>query len=305
MVSIWLLTHRSHPQTLQSVMKIMNRFYEKEFTDVQVVYEEDTIMEMGIDGLQLYINGNKLVDVPKIVFVRIDSSFMDINYQVTLLKHLKLMGAEIVNDISCIENAINKVLQFQVLAKYGIPVPKTFTYSTKHLENVHHNTVKSSLSFPIIVKSVNGNCGNKVFMMHSPLSLKEMSGVLQHNVPYLFQEYIQESHGRDMRVIVIQGKPVFTMIRYSNSEFVQANLSQGGSGEVVTGKYPEAEELACKIADVLKMDIVGVDLLFCQDGSYVCCEVNNNPGFSKPIYKDYHIEKYIVDMLLEKLAKHI
>ena len=34
-------------------------------------------------------------------------------------------------------------------------------------------------------------------------SVKDLAGVLNHDVPYLFQKYVRESHGRDMRVVVV------------------------------------------------------------------------------------------------------
>ena len=34
-------------------------------------------------------------------------------------------------------------------------------------------------------------------------SIQDLTGVLSHEVPYLFQKYIKESHGRDMRVVVV------------------------------------------------------------------------------------------------------
>ncbi|GAX83200.1 hypothetical protein CEUSTIGMA_g10626.t1, partial [Chlamydomonas eustigma] len=97
-------------------------------------------------------------------------------------------------------------------------------------------------------------------------------------------------------------KAVFSMVRASDTGSLQANLSQGGSGKVVTKQYLDAESLAERIADVLEMDIVGVDLLFSDKFGYVCCEVNNNPGFAKPEYDNSGIEDRIADMVV-RLSK--
>jgi len=80
------------------------------------------------------------------------------------------------------------------------------------------------------------------------------------------------------------------------------NLKQGGHGDVVTGKFPDAEELAVKISKIINIEVCGVDLLFSDKYGYICCEVNNNPGFSKSVYDDQNIEKYLGDMLIQYSA---
>jgi glutathione synthase/RimK-type ligase-like ATP-grasp enzyme len=80
----------------------------------------------------------------------------------------------------------------------------------------------------------------------------------------------------------------------------RANISNGGTGE----KYevtPEIEEIAIDTADVLGLDIAGIDLLFTKEG-FVVCEANSNPGFSG--FNQYcnvnvadHIVNYIENML--------
>jgi hypothetical protein len=91
------------------------------------------------------------------------------------------------------------------------------------------------------------------------------------------------------------------MIRSSNSNSVKANLSQGGTGEIVTGKYPDAEALAVRISKILKMDLAGVDLLFSNEHGYVCCEVNNCPAFTLALSL---VATKIAQMLISKLPTY-
>jgi glutathione synthase/RimK-type ligase-like ATP-grasp enzyme len=123
----------------------------------------------------------------------------------------------------------------------------------------------------------------------------------QHDVPYLFQRYVKESHGRDLRVIIVDKEPVFAILRQASSDSLKANLSAGGCGQIVTGMYPKTEAMAIRICEVLEMDMAGFDLLFSDEHGFVCCEVNNYPGMGSDIHKGNHVEDKVADMLVRKL----
>jgi len=180
-------------------------------------------------------------------------------------------------------------------------MPPTLTYSTKNLMKVEETVVGREIGYPHVMKGVNGNRGAKVFMVRNEGVLTEMAGVLEHDCPYLFSTYIKESHGRDLRVIVVDGKVEFVIMRQSTGG-MKANLAQGGSALIVTGKYPQAEELAIKITKILNMDISGCDLLFDETSpcGFVICEVNNNPGLASDIHDGNQIEDRIAEMCLRK-----
>ena len=127
----------------------------------------------------------------------------------------------------------------------------------------------------------------------------ELTTLLQNTYPYIYQEYISESHGRDIRVIVVGDKAVFSMTRQSNTPSVRANLSAGGKGTIITGQYPTIEQFAVRIHKLLGLEISGVDLLTSRKHGVVCCEVNNCPGFSKSLYAGHNIEKAVGDYLLQ------
>lgn len=95
---------------------------------------------------------------------------------------------------------------------------------------------------------------------------------------HLFQEYIAESAGRDLRVIVVGGRVLGSMERVSDGDF-RSNIGAGGSGR----PYPvgaDAAALCVKIADALGLDFCGIDLLFGRRGMLLC-EVNSNAFFKE------------------------
>ena len=80
-------------------------------------------------------------------------------------------------------------------------------------------------------------------------------------------------HQADLSMDPLPLRPCGLAPLFLTSPTRQANLSHGGSGEVVTGRHPDAEAQAVRICTVLDMDIAGVDLLFSDEDGYLCCEV--------------------------------
>lgn len=158
----------------------------------------------------------------------------------------------------------------------AIPIPVSVTYSQFDMTKLDLRTLTRSIGFPLVIKAVKGHGGKSVYLVPNLAELQNLSETLPHDVPYVFQEYIRESHGRDLRVAVIGGEVAFTMMRSSSNGAMQANIAQGGQGKLITGLFPEAEALAIQIARVLDMDVAGVDLLWSDKFGYVCCEVNNS-----------------------------
>ena len=68
------------------------------------------------------------------------------------------------------------------------------------------------------------------------------------------------------------------MERRAREGSFKANYSQGGS---VLAFEPDevAKELAIKTAEVLNIQMAGIDLLFTDNGNYSICEANTFPGF--------------------------
>ncbi len=268
--------------------------------NVRMVDHEDLTLRIdNANGLLIY-EGDVVINPPKFVIVRIGSGILKPEFHLPLLMHLEYMGVSVLNSSSACNLATHKFLHLQELVRHNIPIATTFTCASKDLSDVNTKLIDHELGYPQIMKSIHGNQGSKVVLLPSPNLVSEMKHVLTHTVPYLFQDYVKESHGRDIRVIVVDNKVSFSMIRTSNTTSVKANLSAGGTAEVITGKYPDAEALALKIAKVLNMDIVGVDLLFSDSTGFVCCEVNNCPGISRPVYSGHGIEDDVAEMIFKR-----
>jgi len=297
---LWIYSSSDY-ESIISILKIVNyliNILKVDKNDIGIIYENSIIIKIDTDGLSIYVNNIKVKN-PKVVLCRIHSGELVVDYHITILRQLELMGSLIVNNIDSIMKSTNKLWHLQDLSYHNIPIATTMSICSKDIDK--YSNVDDTLKYPIIMKMSRGNRGNQVFQVYSITNQEELYGVINKDYPYLFQEYISESHGRDLRVVVVENKVVFSIIRKSTSGSVRANLNQGGSGEDVTGQYQDAEELAIKICKILKLDICGVDFLFSNKYGYICCEVNSAVGFTKSKYKDYCIERAISEFLYKKM----
>ena len=194
--------------------------------------------------------------------------------EIALLEYLELMGCHIIDSVKGIINCEKKFIQLSILKKANLPIIETICGTNMAFNNVIYHP---NIDEECVVKSVRGCEGKNVFLSPSKSFLKSIDGSLNHTYPYLFQEYIKYSHGKSLRVEIINNKHYRTsMLKSRNDEF-QSNTGFGGKWKDISGKYPEAEKLALEATKCMGLDIAGVDLLFKEDGSFVICEVNQNP----------------------------
>lgn len=219
---------------------------------------------------------------------------------IPLATHFELMKIKVYNNAKGIHLCDNKQLMIQSFATHQLPVPKTIiapmVYSNSTINNFTlYDHIVDELGLPLIIKEAYGSFGQQVYMVHTYDALIEQVKKIG-NKPHLFQEYIQHSHGRDIRINIVNQKYITAMMRVSESDF-RANITAGG--QAVMYEPTQAEiDLALKSTELLKLDFAGVDLLFGEDGP-ILCEVNGNPHF-KSIYEctgidiSHHIIQYII-----------
>lgn len=193
---------------------------------------------------------------------------------------LEKAGIRLFNSARAIELCDDKMTTALALSNSGIPMPKTLPGLLCYDEGAPLNEqalriVEEELGYPVIVKSSFGSMGTGVFKAENFEELKGAASALKMQ-PHLFQQYIAESAGRDIRVIVIGGKAVAAMERISGGDF-RSNIAMGGRGLKIDMPV-QVKEMAEKAAALLNLDYCGADILFGKDGFYLC-EVNSNAFF--------------------------
>lgn len=192
---------------------------------------------------------------------------------------LERAGLRLFNRAQAVEVCDDKMLTHIALAGIvpmpaTIPAPLCYTAGAPLSEELL-GRVEELLGYPVVVKECYGSLGKGVYLARDRAQLREIASRLQGK-PHLFQKYIAESAGQDLRVIVIGGRAVGAMRRISQGDF-RSNAELGGRGE--TARLDPAVAAICeRAAQALGLDYCGVDLLFSADGPLLC-EVNSNAFF--------------------------
>ena len=188
-----------------------------------------------------------------------------------------------------------KLYTQQILAESNLPVPKTLLL--KHPINL--DWVEKHLTFPVIVKTLSGSFGAGVFMAEDKKQLSQlvkMAEITNEGYDIILQEFVKDSYGKDLRVLVVNGKVVGCMMRQSVDDDFRANITRGGEG-IPFQISEDIEWIAGESSRLLDLDIAGVDLLF-DNGGYKICEVNSSPGFEG-------MDKYCKTNIAEQIVTYV
>lgn len=199
---------------------------------------------------------------------------------VLLAEYFENMGIRVYNSSLAIRLCDDKRRCHLALKKAGIPMPKTvfapMTYSNIGFSNLDFlSEVKERLGFPMVVKAAFGSFGEQVWLANQEHQLLSILQQCQ-TTEILFQEFISESSGRDLRLQVVGENVVGAMLRYSEKDF-RANVTAGGRMKKHSTTLEESQ-LAIQAARAVGADFAGVDVLFGKKGPVVC-EVNSNAHF--------------------------
>ncbi|HYE77341.1 MAG TPA: RimK family alpha-L-glutamate ligase [bacterium] len=230
----------------------------------------DLMIEEG--AATIYHKRNKLTR-PDIILPRLGSTATE--YAVAVTQQFELMGVPTVNTSAAAARAGNKLRAHQFLAKHHIPTPKTIL--ARRPDHIERDLTLLG-GPPVILKLLQGTQGVGVMIADSRQgieSILETFWGLGHII--LMQQYIKESGGTDVRVLVVGGQVIGAMRRKAQTGQFRANIHRGGVGEIIS-LTQEEEEIALLATEVMGLDIAGVDLIMSNDGPLVV-EVNSSPGF--------------------------
>jgi ribosomal protein S6--L-glutamate ligase len=235
-----------------------------------------------VDYLRCYMNitsrkpelrylGNKL-DGFDAVIPRIAASHTF--YGLAVLRQFEMMGVYPLNESVAIGRSRDKLRSLQILARDGVGMPITaFANDTTRPDEI----IDIVGGAPAVMKLLEGTQGIGVVLGETYKSVKSVIEAFHGaNIAILVQEFIKEAEGRDIRVIVIGGKPVAAMSRKGAEGDFRSNLHRGGHAEKI--QISKAERAtAIKAAKSMGLNVCGVDMLQSSRGPLVM-EVNSSPG---------------------------
>ncbi len=191
-----------------------------------------------------------------------------------VVRQFEMMGVYSVNESVAITRSRDKLRSLQLLARKGIGLPVTGFAHDPRATNALIDQVGGA---PLVIKLLEGTQGVGVVLAETRQaaeSVIEAFRGLHANI--LAQEYIKEARGADIRCLVVGGKVVAAMKRQGKEGEFRSNLHRGGSASVVK-ITPEERSTATRAANILGLNVAGVDLLRSNHGPVVM-EVNSSPG---------------------------
>lgn len=206
---------------------------------------------------------------------------------VLLARAMELSGLRLFNSARAIELADDKAASALKLAEAGIPIPDTIPAPTCFpgckRDPASAEQAAKILGWPLVIKENKGSFGQQVYLANN---VNEAGRILAHIGEHdcVFQRFVADSRGRDLRITVVGGKAICAMERHSASkEEFRSNIGAGGTATARAISELE-EKLALDAANALGLDFAGVDILLGREENerYVC-EVNSNPQLQSTI----------------------
>ena len=292
----WIIHKKELGENFE-VQRLVDEF-EKQGVDVRVVNPKDVDIFVDRDDRKSIIVDGKPRKLPDFVFPRTGSGTT--YFIKAIIRHMERLGVTMINGSDAIDNVKDKLYSQQILGQSNLPVPKTML--VKHPINLE--LVEKNLSYPMIVKTLSGSYGSGVFMVEDRKQFRQLMKMAELTKPsynIIIQECIEDSLGKDLRVLVVNGKVIGCMMRQSIDGDFRANITRGG--EAIPYQVDEdIEWIGGECARLLNLDIAGVDLLF-NKGTYTICEVNSAPGFEgMEKFTKVNVGEKIVNYVVKKIG---
>ena len=240
--------------------------------EVRVVNHTKCSILLGEGKPQIIYEGKNIIDDADAIIPRIGSSVF--RHGAAVVKEFEMNGVFSVATSLGIARAQNKVRTLQIMNRKNVAIPKT-------VFSINPDNIVEQIDMlggaPVIIKLQEGTQGLGVILADSEKSAKSIIDTFYNmDASILLQEFVKESNGEDIRIIVSGNRIVASMKRIGVEGDFRSNIHRGGTGEVVNLTSREVKT-AIKAAKYLGLPVCGVDLIRSKRGSLLI-EVNSTPG---------------------------
>lgn len=175
------------------------------------------------------------------------------------------------NPLEPFERYVNKYEQVKRLRSEAFLVPEYLLGTSQ----TAFDDVAQRLGLPFVAKGLESSMGQEIFLIRQREDLEVLGARFGSEKEWLFEQFISESFGRDIRFYSIRGEIVACMTRQSHGDF-RANVALGADVKPFQ-IAPEYRRAAKDIYEATGLDLLGIDLLFGKELPYLC-EINVMPG---------------------------
>lgn len=187
---------------------------------------------------------------------------------VNLARRIEKSGVPVFNSSDSIALCDDKARTYVELDGV-VPQPKTLIAPKCYFKSDMTEFAKKAvnlLGLPLVFKECFGSFGAQV---HLCKSVDDILNLVTER-PFILQEFVKESTGRDIRIEVVGNRCVSAVRRENKSDF-RSNVTNGGTMTAYTPNENE-KNLALTACRHLGLTFGGVDIL--ENGTV--CEVNSN-----------------------------
>ena len=200
-------------------------------------------------------------------------SLEQVVYRMDVLGRLAAAGTKVINSPKSLECAVDKYLTTARLHEVGLPVPETIV--CEHEDDAL--AAFEQLGGDVVVKPLFGAEGRGIVRVSDPdLAHRTFRTLMRLNAVLYLQRFI-DHEGFDVRVLVLDGRPLGAIRRRSPNDF-RTNVSRNAVAEPHEAT-PREIDFALRAASVTEAFIAGVDLLYDREGNCYVIEVNAVPGW--------------------------
>ena len=246
--------------------------------------------------------GSRLLGVPEVITLGVKPNFFDYTDEerkfilssdcilyptLNYAQFLKTMNKRIFPNLETYIYSDDKIKQTTLFYMLNIPHPRTKFYF-----HLHHHDILKDFTFPFVGKLPRRSSqGRGIFQIENQLQLENYLKLTR--IAYI-QEYIP--HERDLRVILINYKPILAYWRERPAKTFKTNIYQGGS--INFNDIPnQGIELAQSYAKKCRLNDVGLDLLP-LNGTWFLIEANMMYGRKGLKMKGMNLKEILGEKLL-------
>jgi len=272
-MKVWILALKDSFDNYEN-----GRFLEvakEEGISLEIVAPEEFEIIATRQGKKSIFRNGKDAELPDCLIPRMGS---DTTYfALAVIRQMERRGVFVLNSSTSVEASKDKLASMQILSSKDMPIPKTMLAKFPLDENL----IEREFRFPLVIKSLSGTHGKGIFLCENKEQMTDLLGIVEQSkrpsTNIIIQEFVSGSKGKDIRIIVIGGRPVGGILRTARPGSFKANISAGGTA-VKFEMTKEAEWLSVESTMHTGLEVSGVDLLF-DAGVYKICELNSSPEF--------------------------
>lgn len=243
---------------------------------LQIVPFPRVSAELGQRKQKVEAGGLSLTEVDG-VLVRMmpPGSLEQVVFRMDALHRVAAAGVPVWNPPRAVEAAVDKYLTLALLDQAGLPVPPTWTGqdAAEALEAFE------ALGGDVAVKPLFGSEGRGIVRVSDREIAWRVFHALERQGAVLYLQRIIRHSGHDLRALVLQGRVLGAIRRFSSGDDWRTNIALGGRAEP-HNLDADAKRLALAAARAIGAEVAGVDLVADLDsGRMMVLEVNAVPGW--------------------------